>query len=116
MSEGQEQNRELLDALATPNSRRTMEVVQRTRRNVMEAARQMHTDRAESRKRLGIALLVLGVFLLLATPLIWSVSEAAFSESAITDVSILMLTVFVVLLSMAMGALLSQRRRRGIRG
>ena len=115
MSERQEQKGELLDALETLNSRRTMEVVQRTRRSVMEAARQMQASRAEGRKRLGIALLVLGVFLLLATPAIWSFSDAAFEESAITDASILTLTVFVVLLSTAMGALLSRGRRRGAR-
>lgn len=113
MSERQEENRELLDALETLNSLRTMEVVQRTRRNVMDAARQMQVSRAEGRKRLGIALLVLGVFLLLSTPAIWSFSDAAFNEDAITDASILTLTVFVVLLSTAMGALLSRGRRRG---
>lgn len=115
MSEWQNGNRELLDALNTLQSRRTMDVVQRTRRSVMEAARQMQASRVEGRKRLGIALLVLGMFLLLATPAIWSFSDAAFSKSAITDASILTLTVFVVLLSAAMGALLSRGRRRGIR-
>jgi len=115
MSEQQQANRELLDTLGEVHSRRTLEVVQRTRRNVMEAARQMQASRAECRQRLGIALLAMLVFLLLATPAIWSFTEEAFTESTITDASILTLTVFVVLLSTAMGAVLSRGRRRGIR-
>lgn len=115
MSERQQANRELLDTLDTVHSRRTLEVVQRTRRNVMEAARQMQASRAEGRQRLGIALLAILVFLLLAAPAIWSFTDAAFGENAITDASILTLTVFVALPSTAMGAVLSRARRRGIR-
>lgn len=115
MSEQSQENLELLDAFHALHARQTFQVVQRTRRNVMEAAQRMQQSRAESRHRLGIALLAMLVFLLLATPAIWSFTEAAFSESAITDASILTLTVFVVLLSTAMGAALSRGRRRGIR-
>ncbi len=118
MSEQTQQHRDLLDALEALhalNSRQTLEVVQQTRRNVMEAAQRMQESRAGCRQRLGIALLAMLVFLLLATPAIWSFSEAVFSENAITDTSILTLTVFVVLLSTAMGAVLSHGRRRDIR-
>ena len=115
MSKQPQENRELLDTLAALQTRQTLEVVQRTRRNVMEAAQHMRESRAECRQRLGIALLAILVFLLLATPAIWSFSEAVFSENAVTDASILTLTVFVVLLSTAMGAALSHGRRRGIR-
>lgn len=116
MNEPSQENRALLDALNALHSRQTLDVVQRTRRNVMEAAQRMQDSRAECRQRLGIALLAMLVFLLLATPAIWSFSEALFSEDAITDASILTLTVFVVMLSTAMGAVLSRGRRRGIRG
>ncbi|MGC8550431.1 MAG: hypothetical protein ACP5M4_12085 [Acidobacteriaceae bacterium] len=115
MSERPQQNREVLDALDALDARQTLEVVQRTRRNVMEAAQRMRESRSECRQRLGIALLAILAFLLLATPAIWSFSELAFSENTITDASILTLTVFVVLLSTTMGALLSRGKRRGIR-
>ena len=115
MSEQQQANRELLDTLDAVHSRRTLEVVLRTRCNVMEAARQMQESRAECRQRLGIALLAMLLLLLLATPAIWSFTEAAFSESTITDAFILTLTAFVALVSTAMGAVLSRSRRRGIR-
>ncbi|MCL5263099.1 MAG: hypothetical protein M1568_02380 [Acidobacteria bacterium] len=111
MSERQEQNRELLEALEALNSRRTLAVVQRTRCQVMETARRMQEVRAQSRQRLGIALLVLGVFLLLSTPALWGLSEAAFSENTITDISLLTLTAFLVLLPTAMGVLLGRGRK-----
>jgi cation transport ATPase len=115
MNEQPQENRELLDTLNALQARQTLDVVERTRRNVMEAAQRMQESRSDSRQRLGIALLAMLVFLLLATPAIWSFTEAAFSESTITDASILTLTVFVVLLSTAMGAVLSRGRRRGLR-
>ena len=115
MSEQPQQNRELLDALDALRARQTFDVVQRTRRNVMEAAQRMQESRSECRQRLGIALLAILAFLLLATPAIWTFTEEAFSESTITDASIMTLSVFVILLSTAMGALLSRGRRRGIR-
>lgn len=113
MSEAREmQNRELLEALDALHSQRSMEVVQRTRRNVRETARRMQAGRAQCRKRLGIGLLVMGFLLLLATPVIWSLSDATFSGEAMTGASIAMLTIFVLLISMAMGVLLSRGRRR----
>jgi cation transport ATPase len=114
MSGREEETRALLDSLEGLNSSRSQALVQRTRRNVMESAQRMQASRGESRQRLGIALLALLVLLLLATPALWSFSEVAFSESAMTEVWILTLTVFVVLLSSALGAVLS-RGRRGIR-
>lgn len=115
MSGKREQREELLEVLEVLRSRQMPEVVQRTRRNVMETAQRMQEGRAQSRRRLGVVLLALVAFLMLATPAIWSFSEAAFSEDAMMDVALLTLTVFVILLSTMMGALLSRGRRRGVR-
>ena len=112
MSEREMRKRELLEALDALNSQRSLEVVQRTRRNVREKARRMQTGRAQCRKRLGVGLLVIGFLLLLATPVLWSLSDVTFSGEAMTGASIAMLTMFVLLLSMAMGVLLSRGRRR----
>lgn len=114
MSEQANANRDLLDVMDTLHAPQTMEVVQRTRRSVMEAAQRMQESRAACRRQVGIALLAVVVFLLLATPAIWSFAEDVFSEGSITEASFFMLTVFVLLLSTAMGALLSRGRRRGI--
>ncbi len=115
MSLQREQSEELLEMLEVLGSRQMPEVVQRTRRNVMEAAQRMQEVRAQGRRRLGVVLLTLLAFLLLATPAIWSFIEATFIEDAFADVALLTLTVFMVLLSTMMGALLSRGRRRGAR-
>lgn len=106
------EKREVLEALDALNSERSLAVVERTRRNVREKARRMQTGRAQCRKRLGVGLLVMGFLLLLATPVFWSLSDATFSGDVMTGASIAMLTILVMLLSMAMGILLSRGRRR----
>lgn len=106
------ENRELLESLATLNSQRSMAVVQHTRRNVMDTASRMQAERAQSRQRLGVALLAIGVFLLLATPALWSLSEAAFNGEAVTDATMFTLTMLVMLMSAAMGTLLGRGPRR----
>jgi nitrate reductase gamma subunit len=105
-------DREVLEALDALNSERSLAVVERTRRNVREKARRMQAGRAQCRKRLGVGLLVIGFLLLLATPVLWSLSDATFGGDAMTGASIAMVTIFVMLLSMAMGVLLSRGRRR----
>ncbi len=112
MSDGRE-NRELLEALEALNSRRSLAVVQRTRRKVMETAHRMQASRRASRKRLGFALLVFALFLLLTTPALWSFCEAVFGGKGMTDSSILALTLFVMLLSTLLGAVLGRNKRRG---
>lgn len=114
MSRTHEQNeRELLEALGTLGSQRTLAVVRRTRCNVVSSALRMKAERARSRQGLAITLLVLVAGVLLAAPVLWSFTEAGFGGSAVTDASILALTVLVALLSAATGVLLSRGRRRG---
>jgi cation transport ATPase len=115
MNDQLQENRELLDALNALHARQTPDVVQQTRRNIMEAAHRMRQSRSQCRHRLGIALLAMLVLLVLATPAIWSFTDELFNESTLTDASILTLTAFVLLLSTAIGAALSHGRRRGIR-
>ena len=108
----EERNCELLEALDALNSQRSLAVVERTRCNVRETARRMQAGRAQCRKRLGVGLLVMGFLLLLATPVLWSLSDATFGGDVMTGASIAMVTIFVMLLSMAMGVLLSRGRGR----
>lgn len=108
----EQKNRELLEALETLNSQRTLAVVQRTRRNVMDAAHRRQAEHAQSRQRLGVALLVIGILLVLATPALWGLSEAALSGDEMAAAAIFTLTIFVMLMSAAMGAAMSRGPRR----
>lgn len=113
MSNQHEQNeRELLEALETLGSQRTLATVRRIRCNVVSSALRMQTERARSRQGLAITLLVLAAFWLLAAPVLWSFTDAGFGRSAAMDASILALTIFVALFSAATGVLLSRGRRR----
>lgn len=106
------ENRELLDALESLSSQRSLTVVQQTRRNVMETAQRMQAERAKSRRLLGLVLLCGAMLLVLTTPLLWSFSEAAFSGDEMTDISLFTLMLFVLLLSGLLGVLLSRGSNR----
>jgi hypothetical protein len=115
MSEVQSTEREVLDALTALGSRQSMDVVQRTRRSVMDAAQRMQEGRAQRRQRIGIVLLVVLGFLVLATPALWGLVEATAGDVAVTEVSVLTLTVLLMMLSAVMAVMLSRGRRRGAR-
>lgn len=115
MSEVQVQRCDVLDALAALNSRQSMEVVQRTRRNVMDAAQRMQEARSQNRQRVGVVLLVVLGILVLVSPALWGLTEVASECAAMTEASILTLTVLLVLLSTAMAVMLGRGRRRGAR-
>lgn len=115
MSEVEGAERELLDALTALGSRQSLDVVLRTRRSVMDAAQRMQEGRAQRRQRVGVVLLVVLGFMVLATPALWGLAEASSGEVAVTEVSILTLTALLVLLAAVLAMMLGQGRRRGAR-
>jgi hypothetical protein len=91
------------------------EVVLRTRRSVMEAARQMQVQRRQRRRQMGYVLLALGTLVVLAAPALWSAFSDLAAGEAFTDMPVMLLTLSLVLLS-AMFAVLLVSWRGGRRG
>ncbi|HTV05437.1 MAG TPA: hypothetical protein VME86_08710 [Acidobacteriaceae bacterium] len=75
----------LLDALAGLDAEANMEVVQRTRRAVMEAANQMREAERRGRRNFGTVLLVMGALVVFLTPTLWLIAEDIFSGEAWQD-------------------------------
>jgi|SRR5579875_3455428 len=94
------------------HSARTAELVQRTRRNVMETAHRMQSGRAESRRRMGLVLLIFGFFVLLLTPALWAFCEEIFGANSVSDASSLAVVAFLMLFSTVLAFALGQSRER----
>jgi len=91
------------------------EVVLRTRRSVMEAAQEMHSQREHRRRQMGFALLAFGVLALLFTPALWSAYNDLASGERFFDLPVMLLTLSLVLLSAIFAVLLvSWSGRRGL--
>jgi hypothetical protein len=103
---------DLLAALNELHSPRTAELVQRTRRNVMETAHRMQSGRAESRRRMGLVLLIFGLFVLLLTPALWAFCEEIFGANSVSDASSLAVVAFLMLFSTVLAFALGQSRER----
>lgn len=82
------------------------EVVLRTRRSVMEAAREMEAQRARQRRQMGIALLVLGALVVLVTPALWTACNDLMAGEHFFDMPMMLLTLSLVLLSAIFAILL----------
>lgn len=63
---------QMLEMLAGMNATADRQVVQRTRRAVMQAAAELRERRRRSRRNAAIALLTVAAFVLVLTPTIWS--------------------------------------------
>lgn len=102
----------LLDALAGLDAEADMEVVQRTRRAVMEAGDQMRQAERSMRRSFGLMLLALGALLMFLTPMLWVIAEELFSGEGLLDASsITALLVGTIALSMYTAALMQWRSR-----
>lgn len=101
---------QLLEALAGLNATADMEVVQRTRRAVMEAGDQMREADRRSRRNFGLVLLALGALLMFLTPMLWVIAEEVFNGEQWLDASsITALLVGTIALSMYTAALMQWR-------
>ncbi len=114
----QDTPQDLLAALGEMHSSRNADLVQRTRRNVMQTAHRMQAGRSEDRRRMGLVLFIFGLFVLLLTPALWAFCEEIFGGSAVSDSTSFTLVVFVMLFSTVIAFALGpargrQRSRRG---
>ncbi len=67
-----EPDRQLVEMLAGMNATADMQVVQRTRRAVMQAAAELREQQRRSRRNMAVVLLTITVLAMVLTPAIWS--------------------------------------------
>ncbi len=82
------------------------EVVLRTRRSVMEAAYEMQSQRRRRRRHVGFALLALATLVLLFAPALWDAWIDLAAGEHFFDMSVMLLTLSMVLLSAIFAILL----------
>lgn len=88
------------------------EVVLRTRRSVMEAAEQMQVQRRRQWRNMGVVLLALGTLIVLASPALWNAYTELDGGERITDMSMMLLVLSLVLLSAILAVLMVSWRSR----
>lgn len=108
----EDSRQDLLAALTEVNSPRTAQLVQRTRRQVMETAHRMQASRSESRRSMGMVLFIFGLLILLLTPVLWAFCEEIFGSQTLSDSTLFTLVVFLMLFSTAVAVALGQSRGR----
>lgn len=91
------------------------EVVLRTRRSVMAAAYEMHEKRARQRRHAGITLAVMAGLLVVLAPALWSTVTDLTNGEHFLDMSVVVLTISLIMLS-AMFAILLMTWRGGKTG
>ena len=94
---------------------RIPDVLLRTRRSVMEAAYEMQLQRIRRRRQVGIALLVLAVLVVLASPALWGAATELTSGEAFFDMPVMLVTLALVLLSAIFAVLMVSWRGRRLR-
>jgi hypothetical protein len=109
---------DLLDALQNLNAERSRQLVQRTRRNVMETAHRMRAGRSRNRQQAGIFLLVGGILAILLTPALWTFTDEVCSGEHLFDTAAATMAFLIMLLCALFAALMllggSRRNRRNI--
>jgi cytochrome bd-type quinol oxidase subunit 2 len=91
------------------------EVVLRTRRSVMEAAYNLHEQRARKRRHAGIALLAMASLIVLLAPPLWSTVNDLTTGEHFFDLPVMVVTLFLVFLSAVFAILLLTWRDRTAR-
>ena len=67
-----EPDQQMVEMLAGMNATADMQVVQRTRRAVMQAAAELREQQRRTRRNLAVVLLTIAVLAMVLTPAIWS--------------------------------------------
>jgi SNF family Na+-dependent transporter len=106
-----------LHRMGSPGSHPKPDVLLRTRRSVMEAARLMQEKRELKRRHAGIALLAIGTLMVLFTPALWNAANDLTTGEHFFDMPMMVVTLSLVLLSAIFAILLmtwrGKRRRAG---
>ena len=86
------------------------EIVLRTRRSVMAAAHEMQSKRARQRRHAGITLAVMAGLLVLLAPALWSTVTDLSNGEHFLDMSVVVLTISLIMLSAMFAILLMTLR------
>jgi uncharacterized membrane protein YidH (DUF202 family) len=92
--------------LAGMNAAADMQVVQRTRRAVMQAATELREQRRRSRRNVGVVLLTIAVLAMVLTPAIWSTIDDFLSGGDFFEAHSMMMVLSLMLFSAVLGALI----------
>lgn len=96
----------IVEMLAGMNAAADIQVVQRTRRAVMQAAAELRERQKRNRRNVAIALLTIAVLGLVLTPAIWSTLDDVLSGGDFFEAHSMMAVLSLVLFSAIMGALI----------
>jgi cytochrome bd-type quinol oxidase subunit 2 len=92
--------------------RPNLDVLLRTRRTVMEAANEMHAQKARSRRKMGVVLLCLGVLLLVMTPTIWISVDDLMGGEHLFDMPAMILALAAVFITTILATLMVGWKRQ----
>lgn len=96
---------QMLEMLAGMNATADRQVVQRTRRAVMQAAAELRERRRRSRRNAAIALLTVAAFVLVLTPTIWSTIDDFFGGEHWFELPDMVMVLVLLLFSTVVAAL-----------
>ncbi|HLH34966.1 MAG TPA: hypothetical protein VKX41_09840 [Alloacidobacterium sp.] len=106
MSQNPEPDPGILEMLSGMNAAADIQVVQRTRRAVMQAAAELREQRRRSRRNVGVILLTIAVLAMVLTPAIWSSLDDVTSGGDFLEAHSMMTVLSLILFLTVLGALL----------
>jgi uncharacterized membrane protein YidH (DUF202 family) len=98
--------------LSGMNAAADIQVVQRTRRAVMQAAAELREQRQRSRRNVGVILLTIAVLAMVLTPAIWSSLDDVTSGGDFLEAHSMMTVLSLILFLTVLGALLAGLRNQ----
>jgi hypothetical protein len=97
---------QLIEMLTGMNASADMQVVQRTRRAVLEAATELREQQKRNRRNGAIVALTISVLAMLLTPAIWSSVDDFLAGGDLFELHSMVLVLIALLFSTILGALL----------
>jgi membrane glycosyltransferase len=97
---------QLIEMLTGMNASADMQVVQRTRRAVLEAATELREQQKRNRRNGAIVALAISVLAMLLTPAIWSSVDDFLAGGDLFELHSMVLVLIALLFSTILGALL----------
>ena len=115
----QTSDQQMVEMLAGMNATADMQVVQRTRRAVMQAAAELREQRRRSRRNTAIVVLTIAVLAMVLTPAIWSTVDDFLGGEQWFELPGMVMVLVLLLFSTIVAALIigfkSQQQMQGRR-
>ena len=114
-----EPDRQMVEMLAGMNATADMQVVQRTRRAVMQAAADLREQQRRTRRNMAVVLLTVAVLAMVLTPAIWSTVDDFLGGEQWFELPDMVMVMVLLLFSTIVAALIitfkSQQQMHGRR-